>query len=125
MIKAISGVAAVVVASALLIPTMSHAATEPLASDADTLSTSVSYADLNLSWTGDVKVLNRRIDSAARGLCGRPYAFEFLENAERRKCIDAAVASAQPGVEAALGAARHGVVTVGYGATLIVTAPRR
>jgi UrcA family protein len=125
MYKAISAVAAVIVASALLIPTASIAAPEAASSDDGVVSTTVFYADLNLARPRDVRTLEGRIGYAARGVCGTPFAFEILENPERHQCIIAAAASAQPALEALVAAAHRGVVTVGYGAALIVTAPRQ
>lgn len=125
MYKAILAFAAVVAASALLVPTISQAATGPSASDEETVSASVLYADLNLARQHDVDALRGRINYAARTVCGRPFSFEVFVSTGRRQCIDGAVASAQPAFDSLVNSARHGVVTVGYGAALIVSAPRQ
>jgi UrcA family protein len=125
MLKALSALGAVVAASVLFIPTASLAASGLTAIDDETVSTTVSYADLNLASARDASALMHRINDAAKTVCGTPYSFEIFVSPERRVCINGAVASAQPAFEAAVAAAHRGTVTVTYGASLIVSAPRQ
>lgn len=125
MLKAIVALGAVAAASALLVPTVVLANPMSASDDAELVQASVSYADLNLAYAGDISALKYRINSAAKSVCGTPFAFEILENPDRHACISGAVASAQPAFDAAVAAARNPTVTVTYGASLIVTAPRQ
>ena len=125
MQKALVALGAVAAASALLVPTVAFANPMSASDDGELVQASVSYADLNLANPRGVSTLRYRINSAAKSVCGTPYAFEILENPYRHACISGAVASAQPGFDAAVAAARNPTVTVTYGASLIVTAPRQ
>lgn len=57
----------------------------------------VSYADLNLASPAGIRTLHRRIDSAARSVCGYSDAFNRTEMEVRyaaRSCYKAAMANA-------------------------------
>ncbi len=116
MLKALPALAAVAAATALVVPTVSHAAVM------DPESVRVSYSDLNLSSTTGQNQLQRRIFFAAKVVCGPadqrdiPFANAVAE------CRDDTIADVQPKYEAAVNAARHGTVEVLDGAALIVTA---
>lgn len=113
MTKTIPALAAVVVASALLVPTVSHAAT------ADAVS--VSFADLNLrAATGRDKLI-RRIDAAAETVCAVSQATDLAAMGAASDCHEGAIARAQPAFDAAVRAALNPTVTVSGAATLIVT----
>jgi len=120
MLKALPVVGAVLAASVLLIPTTSLAS--PVEDGAEATAT-VSYADLDLSRSREIRTLKYRINGVAQGLCGIPLRYEMFEAPERRACVVGAVASAQPAFDAAVRSARRGVVIIG-GASLIVTARR-
>ena len=121
MLKALSAVGAVAVAAALLLPTASLASTPA----ADDQSTMVSYGDPNLASTQGANVLRERIRFAAKDVCGLAGAAALPEIQFNRGCVAGAIASAQPGFDQAVASARHGIITVGTGASLIVTAPRQ
>jgi UrcA family protein len=113
MLKTLSALAAVAVASALVVPTVSQAQ--------DTQSVRVSYADLNLaSNTGQAK-LQQRIDYAAKYVCeGDLSNIDYVSAIYA--CRADAVAGARPAFEAAVAeATRHGTVTVLDTASLVVT----
>ena len=114
MLKTISMAAALGVASMLVLPTVTQAN--------EINSVRVSYADLNLSSGVGQQVLQRRIAGAAREVCVIEDSREIALRRATNDCRSDAVASAQPAYEAAIAAARHGTVTVGAGAALIVTA---
>jgi UrcA family protein len=124
MLKALSVVGAVAVAAVLLIPTVSLAS--PVSEDqAQSRSATVSFGDLNLGSQTGVDRLQTRIHGAARQVCGISAPAPLTEIKFNRDCYKGAVASAQPGFDEAVAAARHGVVLVGAGASLIVSAPRQ
>jgi UrcA family protein len=125
MLKAISALGAIAVAAVLLIPTASIASPASATDDAEHVSATVYYADLNLAHASGAYALKRRVNYAAETLCGTPASLELQFNTVSRRCISGAVASAQPAVDAALAAARRGTVTVTYGAALTLTAPRQ
>ena len=113
MTKTIPALAAVVVASALLVPTVSQAAT------ADVVA--VSYADLNLrAATGRDKLI-RRIDAAAEVVCGVNQATDLAQIGASADCHEGAIGRAQPAFDAAVRAALNPTVTVSSAAALIVT----
>ena len=114
MTKTIPALAAVVVASALLVPTVSHAAS----ADAVT----VSYADLNLRGQSGRDQLLRRIDYAAETVCAVSQATDLAAMGFASDCQQDAVAGAQPAFDAAVRAALNPTVTVSGAAALIVTA---
>ena len=115
MLKPISAAAAVIVASVLVVPTVSQAATVN--------SVRVSYADLNLASQAGERTLERRIASAARIVCQIEDTRELGLMGEVRVCRSDAVESAQPAFDSALRAARGGTVTVIGASSLIVSAP--
>jgi UrcA family protein len=113
MLKTLPALAALAVAGALVIPTISQAA--------ETNSVRVSYADLNLVSSVGQHTLQGRIAYAARVVCviedSRELALASATNACRSDAID----RAQPAYEAAIAAARHPSVTVLGSTSLIVT----
>ena len=113
MTKTIPALAAVVVASALLVPTVSHAAS------AD--SVAVSYADLNLRGQAGRDQLLQRIDYAAEKVCAVSQATDLAALGLASDCQDGAIARAQPAFDAAVRAALNPTVTVSGAAALIVT----
>ena len=114
MTKTIPALAAAVVASALLVPTVSQAAT------ADQVT--VSYADLNLRGQAGRDKLMRRIDFAASNVCAVSQATDLAQIGAASDCHDDAIARAQPAVDAAIRAALNPTVTVSSAAALTVTA---
>ncbi|HET9459246.1 MAG TPA: UrcA family protein [Sphingomicrobium sp.] len=104
MLKFFPAFAAMLVASALVIPTVSQAA--------QTNSVLVSYADLNLAAEPGVRALERRIATAARTVCEIEDSRELELARATANCRDEAVAGAQPAFNAALAAARNPSVTV-------------
>lgn len=115
MLKPLTAIAALVVASALLVPTVSQAE--------ETNSVRVSYADLNLGSGLGQHTLQARISRAAHTICVWEDTKELQLGSEVKACRSDAIASAQPAYNAAVVAARHGTVIIGSGAALIVTAP--
>jgi UrcA family protein len=113
MLKTFSAFAAVLAASALVLPTVSHA-------EAPT-SMAVSYADLDLLSPSDQTVLLRRIGVAANVVCEVGYTRELERMLAAEKCRIGAVDATRPAYEAAIDSSRRGTVTVGA-ASLIVTA---
>jgi UrcA family protein len=124
MLKALVALGAVAAAAVLLIPTAVFASPAN-ASEAEFVHASVQYGDLNLSQPSGVYRLERRISYTAEKLCGSPASLDIQFNTVSRNCISGAVASAQPALDALVGNARRGTVTVTYGAALIMTAPRQ
>ena len=114
MLRAIPAFAAVVAAAALVVPTVSQAA--------ESNSMRVSYADLNLASDAGANVLQRRIGFAARVVCEIEDSRQLPLATATNLCRSDTIASVQPAYEAALASARHGTVTVGEAAALIVTA---
>jgi UrcA family protein len=114
MLKTLPAAAALVVASALVMPTVSQAA--------DPNSVRVSYADLNLATAFGQTKLERRIAYAAETVCDQadPLDLKFVRVVS--ECRSGAIADARPAYEAAVASARRGTVTVLDGAALIVTA---
>jgi UrcA family protein len=115
MTKTLPAFAALVVAAALVTPTVSQAS--------ETNSMRVSYADLNLATNLGKNRLEGRIAHAARVVCVIEDSKELALRSATNACRTDAVASAQPAFEAAVAAARRGTVTVVGAASLIVTAP--
>jgi UrcA family protein len=113
MLKPISAFAALVVASALVVPTVSQAE--------ETNSVRVSYADLNLASGVGQHTLQRRIVGAARTVCVIEDSRELALARATNECRGDAIASAQPAYDAAVAAARRGTVIIGAGAALTVS----
>jgi UrcA family protein len=115
MLKTISALAALAVASALVAPTVSQAE-EPN-------SVRVSFADLNLASDLGQHTLQRRITGAARTVCVIEDSRELALARATNACRGDAIASARPAYEAAVASAtRQGTVTILDSAALIVTA---
>ena len=115
MLKTLPAVAALVVASALVVPTVSSAQ--------DTNSVRVSYSDLNLVTSFGQNKLQRRISYAAEQVCDKADPFDLNYTRAVTDCRIGAIASAQPAFAAAINAARRPSVTVLDATALIVTRP--
>ena len=113
MLKTIPAFAAVLVASALVVPTVSQAA--------ESNWVRVSYADLNLASEVGATILENRIESAARTVCEIEDSRDLTLAQATQICRSQAVADAQPAFHAALSAARNPSVTV-MDATIAVVA---
>jgi len=97
------------------VPTVSKAA--------DTRSTRVSYADLDLSSAVGQDILQRRIAYGAMIVCDGGF-YDATEMPLALACRNDAIAGAEPAYKAAVAAATlHPSVTVGMGAALIVSRP--
>jgi UrcA family protein len=115
MLKTLPALAALAVASALVVPTVSQAQ--------DTASVRVSYADLNLATDFGQNKLQHRIAYAAETVCDKADPFDLNYTRAVSDCRTGAVAGAQPAFFAAVAAARHPSVTVLDATALIVTRP--
>jgi UrcA family protein len=104
MTKAIPAFGAVVIALALIVPTVSQAA--------QTNSVRVSFADLNLASPSGANVLEKRIASAARVVCEIEDSREIALATATTVCRNQAISDAQPAFNAALASARSPSVTV-------------
>lgn len=113
MLKALPAIAAVAVASLLVVPTVSQAA--------QSNSVSVTYADLNLASERGASVLERRIEIAARTVCEIEDSQLIRLQKATLSCRNGAISGAQPAFNAALAAARNPSVTV-LPMTITVTA---
>ena len=111
--KAVPAFAALIAATALVVPTVSQAATVN--------SVRVSYADLNLASETGAGILENRIASAARFVCEIEDSRELALAQATNLCRDLAISDAQPAFHAALSAARNPSVTV-IPTTIAVTA---
>ena len=114
MLKTLPALAALAVASALVVPTVSQAA-EPI-------SARVSYADLNLATQFGQTKLQRRIAFAASTVCDASDGVDLKFARFVGECRAGAIADAQPAYQAAIARARHPSVEVLDTAALIVTA---
>ena len=114
MFKAIPAAAALAVAAALVVPTVSHAQ--------DTQSMVVSYADLNLTSAIGQDRLQRRVGLAASYVCGQARYARFHLGPRILLCRNGAIDGAQPAVLAAINNARHPSVEVLQATALVVTA---
>ena len=114
MLKYLPAIGALIVASALVVPTVSQAASAT--------SASVSFADLNLATGAGRAALDGRVAGAARSVCEIEDSRELALASATRVCRADAIASAQPAVDAAVAAQRTGSVTVMGAAALIVSA---
>jgi UrcA family protein len=113
MLKTLPALAALAVAGALVIPTVSQAA--------ETNSVRVSYADLNLASSVGQHRLQGRIVYAARVVCVIEDSREMALATATNECRSDAVDRAQPAYQAAVAAALHPSVTVLGSTSLIVT----
>lgn len=113
MLKALPAIAAVAVASLLVVPTVSQAA--------ETRSVRVSYADLNLASDRGASVLESRIEIAARTVCEIEDSHLIELQKATVSCRMGAIAGAKPAFNAARAAAINPSVTV-LPATITVTA---
>ena len=113
MLKPVLAFAALVTASALLVPTATQAAT--------TNSVRVSYADLNLASDQGRGTLERRIVFAARTVCEVEDSRELALASATKLCRTDAIDRARPQFEVAVAAARRGIVTIGGAAALVVS----
>ncbi len=104
MTKALPAFGALVLALALIVPTVSQAA--------QTNSVRVSYADLNLASQSGANVLEHRIASAARIVCEIEDSHELALATATMVCRNQAISDAEPAFRAALLAARNPSVTV-------------
>jgi UrcA family protein len=120
MWKTITAVAALVIASALVLPTVSLA--EEFNSADQINSVAVSYADLNLTSKPGQFSLQRRMKNAARDVCVYEDSRDIQFASQVNGCRNSAISRAQPAYEAAVAAARRGSVTVIDAAALVVTA---
>ena len=115
MLKPALAVAAVIVASALVAPTVSQAET--------TNSVRISYADLDLATKVGQHKLQGRMAYGARVVCEIEDSRQLLLAAATNACRGDALAGAQPAYEAAVAAARRGTVEVLGASAIIVSAP--
>ena len=114
MLKPLFAFAALVTASALLVPTASQAATSH--------SVRVSYADLNLASDNGRGILERRMSFAAKTVCEIEDSRDLALASATRLCRNDAIESGRPAFEAAVAAARRGTVEVLGASALIITA---
>ena len=114
MYKTIPALAALAVASALLVPTESQAE--------DQTSVRVSYADLDLAKSIGQQRLQHRIAFAAERVCGFADARDLNYTRAVGDCRTETVADAQPAFQAAVARALHPSVTVLEAASIVVTA---
>jgi UrcA family protein len=114
MLKPIPVLGALVVAAALVAPTVGRAA--------DPSSVHVSYADLNLASGVGRQKLQGRIAFAARIVCQFEDSRQLDLATATKICRDDAIERARPAYEAAVAAAQHPSVTVGAAASLVVNA---
>lgn len=115
MFKTVTAAAAVLLSAALVVPTISHAQ--------DVGSAKVTYADLDLASDTGQNRLVRRIAFAAESVCDLGEADYELKLAQATKsCRSDTIAGVQPAYLAAIDGARHGTVTVGATASLIIRA---
>ncbi len=113
MLKPVLAIASVVVASALVVPTVSQAA--------ESHSVRVSYADLNLASDRGQQSLQRRIKYAAVTVCEIEDSRELALAAATNGCRKVAIDDARPAYEAAIAAARRPSVEVIGAAAITVT----
>ena len=111
MTKFLPAVAALAVASVLLVPTVSQAAAVD--------SVSVSYADLNLRGAAGRDMLTRRVNYATELVCSVGQAQILPEQVAADDCQDAALERARPAIAMAIRSAFNPNVTVGASALII------
>ncbi len=73
---------------------------------AETRSTKVSYADLNLATPSGVAILEKRIVHAAKQVCGSADIFDRLDVMDMEHCRTKAIGDAVPRVALAVAEAR-------------------
>lgn len=113
MFKTLPALAALAMASALVVPTVSNAA--------EKTSVRVSYADLNLATGTGRATLDRRVAFAARLVCDTASPLDLKFEREVAECRNGTIAAARPAIDAAVGRALHPSVEVLDGAALVVT----
>lgn len=86
----------------------------------DSASVRVSYAGLDLTSTRGQQVLRRRIVAAARRVCGVSDPLDLKYSKAISECRAAAISGSWPAYEAAINAARHGMVQVAGTTSLTV-----
>ena len=114
MFKTIPAIAAVAIAGALVLPTVSQAA--------EANSARISYADLNLASATGQHALRGRIAFAARVVCEFEDSRQLDVSKATNLCRADAIDRTEPQVEAAIAAVRHPTVTVGAAAAIVVSA---
>ena len=115
MIKTLSALGALCVAAALVLPTVSQAATSN--------SVTVSYADINLANVAGQQQLQRRISNAADVVCAAGMSRNLELVAADHLCTTGAIARAAPAYEAAIDNYRRGSVEVlGAAAGIVISA---
>ena len=114
MLKTFPALAALAVAGALLLPTVSQAE--------DQTSVRVSYADLDLAKSIGQQRLQHRIAFAAERVCGTADARDLNYTRAVGDCRSETVAYVQTAYQAAVARAMHPSVTVLEAASLVVTA---
>ena len=114
MSKILPTLAALLAASAIVVPTVSQAA--------ETDWVRVSFADLNLASNLDQARLQGRIAYAAQVVCGPADQRDIPFAQQVQQCRRDTIADAQPAYQAAVNSFRHGTVEVLSGASLIITA---
>ena len=116
MFKTIPALAALAAASALLVPTVSHAE--------DQTSVRVSYADLDLAKSIGQQRLQHRIAYAAERVCGWADDRDLNYTRAVGDCRHETIADARPTYEAAVARALHPSVTVleAAASAIVVTA---
>lgn len=114
MLKTLPALAALAIATALVVPTVSQAA--------ERTSARVSYADLNLTTQVGQDKLQRRISFAARTVCDTADGRDLKLVRVVAECRTGAIAEAQPAFQAAVNNARTPSVEVLGAAALTVTA---
>ena len=115
MLKTLPAMAALVAASALVLPTVSHAQSSD--------SVAVSYAGINLSESAGQRQLHRRISNAADIVCAAGMSPDFAVVQADRVCTTDAITRATPAVQAAIENYRRGTVEVlGAAASITVSA---
>jgi len=113
MLKTLPALAALAIASALVIPTVSTAA--------ERTSVRVSYADLNLTTGFGQNKLQHRVAFAARLVCDTASPLDLKFQREVDGCRSDTIAAAQPAIVAAISKSRHPSVEVLDGAALIIS----
>jgi len=114
MFKTFPALAALAAASALVVPTVSHAQDEK--------SVRVSYADLDLAKPIGQTRLMTRISYAAQYVCGTADSRDLNFTRAVGDCRNETIAGAQPAFHAAVARALHPSVTVLDAAALVITA---